>query len=705
MELTPSERVRLNSAIVRSTRTGQPLSPELQAMYDRAAMAKNSPFKTRNVSDILFNRTVDTSGGLSLGPRGAVEIVPHSGPASSLPVTDFDELYPKEVPSLGEGSFRRPFNREFEFPVDTVTKNTESVYDRSKRFMNQYFEGKNPGFVINPATGSPYGNELKIHDAMHDYANVGNTLRGEELITIAENVGATPLRAAGVNLTGLTQQLTPSDLQIYGPQASFISPADAYDSAVPAAKAKARMSGPTLVQQRGAARGSSLFRDANNVGSFLSPPISETEFNTMAQRGQEFYDQVHQNWNQFKQKGNFGGPVEWSDANNREGNIVRAKAAIDFLGADWTQKYGKESARQMVPKALSQKITGGYNTGGLPYGNPLSLMNAPLVPTVDRNLWQKELNKISESGIPNVQELITKEQQMYESPEQVELRQLPGKPSIHKTAPVAAAVEGLAGLWGIAKDENYLKTINKPENIKEALLYAVNQARNSTDTGARAGVPDKIHNDRVYLNPPNLGSQVKEGVRFSSTSQSGKTLLQASKIDPEDALLTAAAKAKQIEGYNKAFPEIKQAIRTGFNATTDLAGSVPLFDPVFRQAVEQGNVGKAARQVATEYVAGTLAAPVVGAGMGVFQRVAPQAARVATGALGVARTANPIAVTSQIGGSSRINPQADKAAIQSQFQRAEAARKRGGRWKFPTPFGQFTVPELGISEAKGLFFR
>jgi hypothetical protein len=91
--------------------------------------------------------------------------------------------------------------------------------------------------------------------------------------------------------------------------------------------------------------------------------------------------------------------------------------------------------------------------------------------------------------------------------------------------------------------------------------------------------------------------------------------------------------------------------------------------------------------------------------MGVLQRVAPQAARVATGALGVARTANPIAVTSQLGGSSRINPQADKAAIQSQFQRAEAARKRGGKWKFPTPFGTLRIPELGISEAGGLFFR
>jgi hypothetical protein len=37
--------------------------------------------------------------------------------------------------------------------------------------------------------------------------------------------------------------------------------------------------------------------------------------------------------------------------------------------------------------------------------------------------------------------------------------------------------------------------------------------------------------------------------------------------------------------------------------------------------------------------------------------------------------------------------------------RAEAARKRGGKWKFPTPFGQVTIPEFGLSESGGLFFR
>ena len=58
--------------------------------------------------------------------------------------------------------------------------------------------------------------------------------------------------------------------------------------------------------------------------------------------------------------------------------------------------------------------------------------------------------------------------------------------------------------------------------------------------------------------------------------------------------------------------------------------------------------------------------------------------------------------------SSRMTPAmvaADQAAGEAQLLRAEAARRRGGKWKFPTPFGNLTIPEFGISESGGLFFR
>jgi hypothetical protein len=74
--------------------------------------------------------------------------------------------------------------------------------------------------------------------------------------------------------------------------------------------------------------------------------------------------------------------------------------------------------------------------------------------------------------------------------------------------------------------------------------------------------------------------------------------------------------------------------------------------------------------------------------------------------------ANPIvaaiATATLAPGSSRVTPAAaaaEQTAGKAQLLRAEAARKRGGKWGFPTPFGRLTIPELGLSEAGGLFFR
>lgn len=173
--------------------------------------------------------------------------------------------------------------------------------------------------------------------------------------------------------------------------------------------------------------------------------------------------------------------------------------------------------------------------------------------------------------------------------------------------------------------------------------------------------------------------------------------------------------------YGKGYPDFEKILApTALNrarltnligkattATADVAGSVPLFDPGFRQAVDRGDIKEAAKRVATEYALGTVAAPVVGLGVGALNQISPVAARVVTGALSTARVANPVAVTSQLGGSARITPRVAKAEqqqIKTQIQRAQTARARGPRWKFPTPFGTFALPELGISEAGGLFF-
>ena len=167
---------------------------------------------------------------------------------------------------------------------------------------------------------------------------------------------------------------------------------------------------------------------------------------------------------------------------------------------------------------------------------------------------------------------------------------------------------------------------------------------------------------------------------------------------------------------DRALNRVKGAVASGFNATADLAGSVPLFDPEFRQAVERGDVRKAGEQVAKEYLGGTAAAAVMGLGTGTAARLAPQAtAAVLPAVVGATRIANPVAVVSQLGGSAKpsrrqqsIERQQDPAAFGAQgpsanpqLLKAEAARRRGSRWKV----GPFALPELGISEAAGLFFR
>jgi len=169
-------------------------------------------------------------------------------------------------------------------------------------------------------------------------------------------------------------------------------------------------------------------------------------------------------------------------------------------------------------------------------------------------------------------------------------------------------------------------------------------------------------------------------------------------------LVKKATDARNTRTVNR----LANTVRSGFNTTTNIAGSVPLFDPEFRQATEQGDLRKAAQLVAKEYAIGAATAPIVGMGAGVLSRLGPQAASVAAGGLAIARTANPIALASQLGGSSKMTPRQEAYENQLReikFKQAEAARRRGGKWKFPTPFGKITIPEFGISESGGLYKR
>jgi hypothetical protein len=86
-------------------------------------------------------------------------------------------------------------------------------------------------------------------------------------------------------------------------------------------------------------------------------------------------------------------------------------------------------------------------------------------------------------------------------------------------------------------------------------------------------------------------------------------------------------------------------------------------------------------------------------------------AGIAWPARALAAVSSPVAAVSMATlapGSSRITPRQEAYENQlreTKFKQAEAARQRGSKWTFPTPFGKIKIPELGISESGGLFYR
>jgi hypothetical protein len=670
MELTPLERIKLNAA--------------------------RKPIGLLNPGFPMSRR----------GFRGA--------PASDLPVTNFEELYPKDILNITKDTgsdLRSQLSFDFtEEPIDI--ENTKTVYERAQRFLDRYLPGQKPEEqrVINPKTNEYYGKELILHDAMHDFANVDNSLRGEELITIAEKIGATPLAERQVGLSTLTQQLP-----WFGDRS--------YQDLVDKTRALTRLGGPMLTQLRGVKQGSSLFRDLNDPRSFLSPPISKEEFYEMAQRGREFYDQVHSNWKDFKtaklikeiEKYNDPYGLIRTDADNPRSFIIPSDSDILNIDATPQDLYSQrrkiylerddrlKERRNIRDKfmginsgndapILTQKIIGGYNKGGLSYGNPLALMNAPLVPTVNRDLYFQQLNNTIKKGISALE---SKTLEDIIDPSKVD----PSKADPFLSSWALSHNMSLRRRRDIL-DENRTSYINWRSAFDEK--RGVTRS-GMTNRGPTAAAPDleRGPNARIYLNPPNLGSQAAKPTPFDP-------FFEAAGIDPKDAILDAAAKAKEIEKYNKVIlPQMKRLMGLGFKTTAELTGSIPLFDPEFRAATDRGDGRTVARLIGTDYATGAVAAPIISTGMGVLQRLTPNVAGIVAGGLNIARTANPIAVVSQMGGSSKITPRVAAAeALQrkEKIKLAQAARARGGKWKFPTPFGNFRIPELGISETGGLFF-
>jgi hypothetical protein len=305
-------------------------------------------------------------------------------------------------------------------------------------------------------------------------------------------------------------------------------------------------------------------------------------------------------------------------------------------------ELGVNKGAAFVHRSPALEIVGGYDSaGGLPYGPIEQMMNTPLHQTVKEGDYGRHAVRAIQRTAANPADLGLPEQR-----------------------------ESILSVFDIEDKDDWQRQID-----------AIGRGSSNSEVSAATG--------RAL--PWDTETQFLDGVPRNNVAN--------------QALLDAKLSGR-----------IADAIKGGFNATADIAGSVPLFDPEFRQAVEDGDLRKAGGKAIQEYATGLLAAPVVGAGAGALQRVAPAtAARVLPALAGVARVGNPVAVVSQLGGSvkpsqrqQRIERQQDPQSFGAQgpnanpqLLRAEAARRKGGKWKI----GPFTVPELGISEAGGLFFR
>jgi hypothetical protein len=135
-------------------------------------------------------------------------------------------------------------------------------------------------------------------------------------------------------------------------------------------------------------------------------------------------------------------------------------------------------------------------------------------------------------------------------------------------------------------------------------------------------------------------------------------------------------------------PQINQALQKGDYAEAALVGGTGVAAGVAGEAAVKRGLAELAKRgmVAPLKIASTAAAPLA---------AIPLAA--------AAERSQPI-TKAQLRKDRQENPAnygAQGPSANPQLLRAEAARRRGGRWKL----GGFTLPEFGLTEAGGLFFR
>lgn len=149
------------------------------------------------------------------------------------------------------------------------------------------------------------------------------------------------------------------------------------------------------------------------------------------------------------------------------------------------------------------------------------------------------------------------------------------------------------------------------------------------------------------------------------------------------------------------------------SGTGVLMGLSLAMDPQINQALQRGDYSEAALVGGTGLAAGAVGEAAAKRGLAALATRGVTAPLQVASAAAAPLAAIPLAASAersqpvtkaQLRKDRRENPAnygAMGPSANQQLLRAEAARRRGGRWKV----GPFTLPELGISEAGGLFFR
>jgi len=215
----------------------------------------------------------------------------------------------------------------------------------------------------------------------------------------------------------------------------------------------------------------------------------------------------------------------------------------------------------------------------------------------------------------------------------------------------------------------------------------------------RSGIGTVYLNDNAPIT--NIRSPENQRMFLETTTDNGWNVTRHFEVNPS-----------LVNPKNKAVDFLRRQSGVGIMSGLGLA-----MDPQINQALQKGDYQEAAMVGGIGIAAGTAGEATVKRGLAELAKRGIAAPLKIASATAAPLAAIPLAATAersqpitkaQLQKDRQENPAsygAQGPSANLQLLKAEAARRRGGKWKFPTPFGSFTVPELGISEAGGLFFR